>query len=297
MSFNSFSQFGPSKTSPFLKNFILSIGAISLGISLLMILFKGFFQIHPQLLLGLSAHGIKSGYLFQIFTYSLIQLPTYHLDTSYLFSLFFNLYIIWLTVSGIIERVGIKKTISFVVSSIFCTAAFALAIMSYSPYGHVLSGNTTLLYSLAIGWLMLNPNAEISLFFVIRLQAKYLITGILGFHLLLSLSDGHTFLLWTYLFSALFAYLYTLTLWNLHSPFSFLQNFEKKIQHLKSVFKKKNNTSSSETKIYDFSTGEPLVDDEKFVDDMLVKINRFGRSSLSPREEERLETIRTKNNL
>jgi len=260
-----------------------------------MILFKGIFIIHPQYILGLSVPGIKSGYLFQIFTYCLIQLPSQQLDTGYLFSLFFNLYIFWFTISGISDHIGIKQSITFVVSSILSVGIFALTLMYFTPYVYILSGSSSLLYSLLFSWLMLNPHAEIILFFVVRLQAKYLIPGIAGLHLFLSISGGPTILFWVYFFSMIFAYMYSLFFWDARSPFAFLRPFEERVNRVKSLFKRKRSTETAETKIYDFATGEPLVDDEKFVDDMLAKIKNFGRSALSSREKKRLDKISKKN--
>jgi hypothetical protein len=295
MSFNSFSGFGPKKTPSFLKNFLLIVGGASIGIPLFMILFKGFFTIHPQYILGLSVPGIKSGYLFQLITYCLVQLPSGNLDTGFLFSLFFNLYVLWFTISGISDHVGIKKSITFVASSILSVGIFALALMNFMPYVSILSGCSTLIYSLLFGWLMLNPHSEITLFFVVRLQAKYLVTGIAALHLLLSVSDGPSILFWVYLFSMLFGYVYSLLFWDARSPFAFLRPFEEGIDRIKSLFKRKKTATVSDSKIYDFTTGEPLVDDEKFVDDMLSKINNFGQDSLSSREKKRLDKITKKN--
>lgn len=295
MSFNAFSRFSHSKTPSFLKVLLLTIGSLSLGLSLLMILFKGTFPFNPHLLFGLSLEGIKNGLIFQIFTYPILQLPSYHFDTGYLIHLFFNIYILWLTGSGIIERKGTKSLITIILSSILTIGLMSLALMAFSPFFYVLIGNTTLVFTLLMAWIMLYPDVRIMLFFVIPMQAKHLILGLLGFSLIMDLSNEHYLKFAVCLFAGLYGYLYALLIWKAQNPFSFLKPLEERFTNIKSSLKKaKKEKTFHASKIYDFKTGEPVLDDDQFMDAMLTKINLYGKESLSAKEKKRMDQISKK---
>jgi hypothetical protein len=53
----------------------------------------------------------------------------------------------------------------------------------------------------------------------------------------------------------------------------------------------------STTKIYDFRSGLPKLNDEQFMDAMLARISRYGKDSLSPEETERMKKISEKKSI
>ena len=109
------------------------------------------------------------------------------------------------------------------------------------------------------------------------MKAAWAIGGIIAIDLLIHLSHGA----WIQLFAngsgALFGYLY------LKAPT--LLRHKDKFYH--------------PTKIFDFRSGQPVLDDDQFMDAMLARISLYGENSLTPEREEAdaidLGTENTKN--
>lgn len=288
MSFNQFNPTGPQITPPILKYLIGAIIAFSLGTTLLNILI-GSNLLH--LLFSLSLEGIKNGFVFQLFTYAFLQVPDLNFNLSYLIHLAFNIYIVWVVGTQIIQRVKVKGFVLFFFISILTTGLVGLSMMAFLNPSYVLQGTTPLLYSLLIAWIMLYPDVRIFLFFIFPVFAKHLVTGILGITLLLDLINGQYLSVITYLSAATFGYLYGLCIWKCKSPFLFLHPFEKRIFSFS--FRKKAKTFHA-SKVYDFKTGEPILDDEQFLDAMLSKISLYGPENLTAKEKKRMDIISKK---
>jgi len=278
MTFNSFNPIGPPITPPILKYLIGTIIVFSLGATLVGTLIGNTF-LHS--LFALSAEGIKSGFIFQFITYAFLQTPDFHLNLSYLIHLAFSLYILWVVGAQIIQRIGNKSFILFFFLSILTTGLVAFLAMDLLGQSQTLSGTTALLYSLLIAWIMLYPDVRIFLFFILPILAKHLVIGILGINLIIDLVNHSYLSVITYLTATVFGYLYSLFIWKCKSPFIFLHPFEKRVFHFS--FRKKAK-SFHPSKVYDIKTGEPILDDEQFLDAMLSKISLYGKDTLTSKE-------------
>ena len=136
---------------------------------------------------------------------------------------------------------------------------------------------------------------KLLLFFVIPVSVKWLILSFLGFTLLVSLSNTDIPSFFAYLSSSLFSYFFALIIWKTRGPFPILEKFEKKfVFRIKK--KKKKKQTFHESKIYDFKTGEPLLDDDDFLDAMLTRIDLYGEEILTKKEKKRMQEISKKKN-
>lgn len=241
----------------------------------------------PETWLGLSWWGLKKFFIWQPFTYLFIQ-DSYGQGISglYLINLFFNLYIIWVMGSVIIEEFGPKSFIKLYFISGMIAGLAALLTMPLSGIYSLLAGPTPAVLALLIVWTLLYPNIELLLFFAIPIKAKWLTVSIAGLVLLNALSqlDLNSFVF--YGTGILIGYVWAVGIYGLTSPF-------KKLGHLETLiartFSRPDSRSSS--KIIDFNTGKSVESDEEFVDRMLAKIAKLGHKSLSSDEKKRLDAI------
>lgn len=281
-------RFGPNRTQKALKYLLLW----TLGTSLFAALFNNFF---PQVLgwsspydwLSLSRWGISHYFFWQFLTYIFVHPFAQGVSFSFLFSLAFNLYLIWIVGSALLEKRGIASFLSFY----FLSGIFVGLILfgAQTLFGSQLpfSGNTAVLYSLLITWLILNPDAQILLLVGMPLRAKSLVLTILAANLLIDISTGDWQHAIAYLAGAIFGYLYPVAIWKIPSPFTSLRPLEKIL-----VGKRKAAMpSNARAKIYDFKTGQAILNDEEFLDAMLSKISLYGKKSLTWRERWRLRRI------
>ncbi len=98
-----------------------------------------------------------------------------------------------------------------------------------------------------------------------------------------------------YLLAPLAAYIYCVTVLGLQSPFPALHSIDSALERIKekasaTFFR----ADSSSEKIYDIRTGNPVDRDERFMDEMLDKISKYGERSLTWRERRRMEEISKK---
>ncbi len=63
---------------------------------------------------------------------------------------------------------------------------------------------------------------------------------------------------------------------------------------LRFLWGKKRQLPYRHSKIYDIKSGEPLLDDDQFMDAMLDQISRYGEESLTPAEKKRMKEISEK---
>jgi hypothetical protein len=111
---------------------------------------------------------------------------------------------------------------------------------------------------------------------------------------LIPLSTFNWITLSFYAAAILFGYLYAVMAWELNGPFSWMRLIDRPFGALSLLLKKTGKwrlKKGKEGKIIDFQTGEPLQNDEQFVDAMLEKISKQGEASLSWKERQRLQEI------
>jgi len=278
---------GPEKTPKPLFYLVSSIAAISILSTLFNGLFAYLFDTTgPEDWLGLSWYGIQHFFLWQPVTFLFTQNSYLSgISISYLISLFFNLYVLWVLGAAIIERIGIKSFFKLFFLSGITSGIIALLLMKITSYYTVLSGPAPALLALLSFWTLLYSEAELRLFFIFQLKAKWLTAGIFIAILLTSISQLDFVTLGFYLTGMISGYLYGVIAYDLKGPFPFLNSFE---EFIFDTFTKKRSENSG--KIIDFSTGKS-IDDDIFVDSMLAKISKSGEDSLSYYERKRLDEI------
>lgn len=241
----------------------------------------------PESWLGLSWWGLSNLFIWQPFSYLFIQ-DSYGQGITglYLINLFFNLYIIWVMGSVIIEEFGAKSFIKLYFTSGIIAGLITLAAMPLTGTYSLISGPTSAVLALLVVWTLLYPNIELLLFFTLPVQAKWLTLSIIGLMVLSALSqlDFNTFIF--YGAGITTGYIWAISIYKLRSPFDFLSRIETSIAHR--LIKRPSHPSH---KIIDFSTGKSVENDEAFVDRMLAKIAKHGESALSSAERKRLDKI------
>jgi len=268
-------RLGPVATPRSLKLLILATLVLSLFSGLADRLFPQIFHlISPQKILGISLWGVDHYFYWQFLSYLLIHPLEHGLSFSYLLSLAFNLYVLWLIGSSLIDKRGTIFFYGLYLSSGLVGGLTAFLIQWLTGSAEIFSGNWTALYALLISWIMVFPGMELLLFLTIPIKAKWLVLGMLAANLMIDLSLGDFITTSAYLLSALFGYLYT-------ANFTFKEGYS-------------STSTFSRAKIFDFKTGKAILNDEEFLEAMLTKISLHGKDSLTWKERLRLRRIARK---
>lgn len=231
--------------------------------------------------LALSLRGIQHFYYWQPLTYFLLFLPP--LDFSFLLHLAFNSFLLWAFGASLLERSKPPLFYSLYFSSGLVGGLCALGAMALFSLPHFFAGNSPALYAILITWVFLNPEAQLLLFFTFPFKARWLLLGLIGANLLIDLSNGDAVSLFALSGATVYAYFFTLIGWRVKSPFHFLHPFEAKFLRL---FERKKSSN-----IYDIRSGNPILDDDAFMDAMLTRISQKGENSLSSEEKKRMQDI------
>lgn len=230
--------------------------------------------------LALSWNGIEQFYFWQFLTYIFVERGP--LSFPFFLQIAFNMYLLWLFGSSLLERTHTRRFLALYLGSSLLGGLSALAF----PHT-VLSGSINPIYALLAAWVVLNPSSQLLLFFAIPFKAEWLVLSLVGASLLIDLSHAQWAMALNLLISTLYGYLFALITWRQPSPFPFMRPFERKLLHLLD----KNESIHRHTKIYDIKSGEPVFDDDKFMDAMLDRISRHGEDSLTPQEKKRMKEI------
>ncbi len=284
-------NFGPLETPKGLKWLIFLTLTVSLITALVDPVYIYFYHFPGlEYLFGLSREGLHQIFLWQPVTYLFVHdIWSGGITLSFLITLGFNMYILWIVGAQICERLG---TANFVYFYIISGAIAGLLSLVATPYNYILVGPWASLLAIFTLWAMLGPDHEVLLFFLIPIKVKWLFVCVTAALLLITLShlDLSSFIL--YFIAVLSAYLCGTVRWQLSAPFEFLHPFDRLLYRFnRLIHLKKQDTA---TKIYDLRTGEPMMDDDLFVDTMLTKIAKFGEESLSWSERKRLQEISIK---
>jgi len=233
-----------------------------------------------QYFFTLSWGGIKSWHLWQLITYVFFENGP--LSFSFLIQLAFNMYILWIFGSSLMEVAQPKRFFSLYFGS---ALVGSLPIFLFS--GH-LAGSTSAVYAILIAWMMINQGSQLLLFFTLPFKSHWLIVALLSFTLFMDFSAGALTAGFSLLMSVLFSYFFSLIIWKQKSPFPPLHSFEGKLLNF---LETKTPNYYSKSKIFDFKSGAPVLDDEQFMDAMLEQISRHGEASLTPQEKKRMQAI------
>lgn len=255
---------------------VLIFGTI--GISLL----AGFFPVIKGIL-ALSWLGIDRFYLWQFITYIFVERGP--INFSFVISLAFSMYLLWIFGSPLYERAFPKKFFTLYFGAAILGGVSALMFPRF-----VLAGSTNPVFAVLVVWMMLNPGSQLLLFFTLPFKSYILVLALIGISLFFDLTSSDWVGAVTLLISCTYGYLFSLFVWRSHSPFPFLHPFER------SIFKlfEKRKPKKTHSKIYDIQSGQPISDDDKFMDAMLDRISRHGEDSLTPEEKKRMDEISKK---
>ncbi|MBT4444761.1 MAG: rhomboid family intramembrane serine protease [Waddliaceae bacterium] len=282
-----------------LKKLIIFTVAISVISAFLDPIIVYYFPVFaPQRLLSLSLWGLDRYMLWQPLSYMLIHPASYGISLGFIIHLLFNMLILGFVGARVLERIGARSFLVLYFSSGVIAAIIAWGVMALTGSSIFLAGCTPSIYAVLIMWMLIFPEAEILLFFIIPIKVKWLITGLLGVYLLISVSQMQFVTLASVAVGIIVGYVYGIVAFDFRSPFLRFRNFEtslhrngKKtaniIRRMLPSFPRKGKKGT----IVDFSTGEEIDKDEVFMDAMLEKISKDGEGSLSRRERKRMKKI------
>lgn len=233
-------------------------------------------------LFALSRNGIEHFFFWQLITYVFFEKGP--LSISFFLNLAFNMYILWMFGSHLIERSHTRLFLILYFGAALLGGASALADPNV-----FLAGSTNGVYAILVAWMLLNQYSQLLLFFALPFKAKWLILGLVIAALTLDLVNGYWAGAISLATSCIYSYFFTLVVWKQPSPFFFLRKFEKRLFQF--FEKRKKHEYYKHSKIYDIKSGEPVLDDEQFMDAMLDRISRHGEESLTPAEKKRMKEI------
>lgn len=303
-----YSQWGPGETSVAIRRLIMITCGISIFSAFANSLFVQVLGLKgPQELLSLSWHGLQNYFLWQPITYLFIQNSSSQgINLSFLLSLAVNMYVLWVLGSTLLERIGTKHFLGLYFIGGILAGLLTVFTMPLTGHYMPLAGPTASLLAVFVVWTMSNPQSELMLFFLIPIKTKWLLAGILGAICLISLSQLDFISLTFYLSATLIGYLYGLLVFNMQSPFKITHGFDRAVSDVRDDLLKKIRTKKKadrgvdlgaetagkpQSKVYDFKSGEAILDDDAFVDLMLTKISKNGEKSLSVEERRRMQQI------
>ncbi len=250
-------HFGPHRTPRVIKSLIIVILVCSLLSPILTFFLHHFFHLQgPQDWLPLSRQGFSKGAFWQPLSYFFIHSAGVDVSFSLLISLAFLLFFLWFAGSEVYFRFGLGRFFLLYLGGGVFAGLVTLGFLFLFSSSALLTGSSPAVFSLLAAWALLHPSLDLYFFFFIRVKAKWLIVGILGFSLLTALMQRAYFAFIAD--SAGIAWGYLCTWFFLKRRFAF--------------FFKKQHRNASKNKIIDI---EVLRDeDDAFMDRMLEKMTR-----------------------
>ncbi len=268
-------SFAPSRTPKILKLLLGAVAALS--------------ALSPWVgtYFALGELGVKNLFLWQFVTY-----PFIHPFPSGILHLAFNLYLLWIFGTSLLEKLSTKAFLTLFFGTSIFAGLIAWGSMAGLNIPYSLYGSSTVLYGLLISWVILHPDAQLLLFFAMPFKARNLILGIIGLNLLIDLSRSQWIPVFAYLGAAFFGYMFTLVVTLNFTSLPFLARFERSF--LRFIDRLNLRRKILPSKIYDIKSGEPVMNDEQFMDAMLARILRHGEDALSSEEKIRMQRISEK---
>lgn len=238
-----------------------------------------------QAYLGLSLYNLSHGYVWTLLTYPFTS--SSHRD---LLSLGFNLFFLWALGSSLIDRIqsSSRFLILFFGATLFA-GLFAALGLSLLHNKTLFASFSPVLLALLVSWTILHATRAVHLSALLVLRPFWIFAFFAGFHFLFDLLEKRWIEMIAGTAGALFGYLFCLLSERTRSTLNFLFPFEKTI--LRALEKVHIHKEPAHVKIYDIGTGEPVLDDEQFMDAMLARITLQGENSLSPAEKQRMQKI------
>ena len=300
MSYTTYFQWGPGVTPKSVFHLILWTAIITISSALIQSIFNQFsLGTGPQELLSLSWWGIRNWYIWQLISFLFVQMmPSEGISLFFLITLFFNMYIVWIMGSALVELVGAPPFLRLYFLSGIVAGIITLWLMQFMGHYRLLAGPTPSILALMMVWTMIYPETEMLLFFLIPIKAKWVMAAIIGAILIMTLSQGDYIYFAFYTVGILFGYIYAVCAWKLEGPFKWMRPFDRlltifstRISRWIPRWGKKGEKTQESSKIVDIKTGKAILNDDQFMDAMLTKISQYGERSLSRSERHRLHQI------
>lgn len=239
-------------------------------------------------ILGLSRYSLINGYIWTLFTYP-FTIPSNRL-IDLIFPLSLNLIFIWLFGSNLIDRMRQVRFLFFFLGSIFSSALLSLPFFLFFNDLSILSGPQPVLLSFICAWTLLHAKEEFQ--FNISLGFRPFWIFLIFIFLNLFFDLPHLPLFFSKIGAILFSYFFCLISEKSPSTLPFLKAFERNV--LRTIEKIHSHKKMKGSKIIDFQTGKPVLNDEQFIDTMLAQISLHGEESLTMKEKERMRQISEK---
>lgn len=279
------SNFSPFQTiHPLIKKII----GCSLVTTLACILLKVFFvnALHlppPATLLAISAWGAKHAAIYQVITYPFVNLIAFgSLSIWGLLGAFFQYYIIYSIGTAFIYQRGPKAFLTLFFGSSIITGLIGFILLALYPTPTtLLTGLSLPIMALLIWFAFHQPDAQIMLF-IFPVRAKWAIFGLTTLYLFLDFSNGQFIHFTCTLTNALYAYLYACLSSESLGPFYRLHGLERQLIGLKR--KMTSSQGASEGKIQDLYRTKTQIKKDLYLDLLLEKIAKEGKTSLSLKE-------------
>jgi membrane associated rhomboid family serine protease len=287
--------------SKLVKYFVILIAVFSILSGVGGVLFPAFFNHIPFFhLIGLSLWGIEHFFYWQFFTHLFFYPAFQGLDAGFLIALFLNTFFLLRLGSTIVFQKGTRHFLILFLGSGLISGLTAFYVLTHLHSPLLFAGTTPAIFTLLIATLVLFPETQLMFLLAIPIKAKWVVLAMLSSILLIDLSHGTFLSFFTNLSAILFGYLYAISVWQKHGPFQALRKVDSFFINAFSIFfpwtqkKSLDAYATTKSKIYDFKTGNRILNDDDFLDACLSKIANEGRSSLNWHEKLRLWQISKK---
>lgn len=217
-------------TPKIIRKLLYTTSYASIFFALIQLLF--FTKSGPLYYLSLSWSGLKNYYFWQPFTYFFINSIPDGISISWLMTLAIGLYLIWFFGSNLCDNFGEKAYLKFYLISGIITGILTILFVPIFRTNIYLSGQASVILPTLTVWLMKNKHSRLYMFHLLPFKTQTLIFIGLGIAFLFQVDDLNFVYFLYYVISILIGYIYGLFVWTLHSPFTQLHDFEKKIHHL-----------------------------------------------------------------
>ncbi|MDF2577825.1 MAG: hypothetical protein K0S74_1309 [Chlamydiales bacterium] len=244
-------------------------------------------------LFGLSAEGIGQFWLWQPISHLFFEMTTLGLSLTFFIYLLLNLYIISFVGLNIANEVGPRDFLKLYFTSGLLAGGSVLFTNFLLGTDQIFFGNIAPLYMLITLWCMLAPENELLFLFVFTVRLKWLWAALLGVQFLLAIPTRDISGLIAVLSGTMVGYTYGIFQLNLTGPFSYTHSIETRFKNFVSLLflRPHSQVVVTKAKIYDFKTGEAILNDDQFMDEVLDKISKHGEKSVTWSERQRMEQI------
>lgn len=169
MTYQTYSPWSYSQTPKSILALIIITLAASICSAALEPLFINIFKISgPQEFFGLSWWGLSNYYLWQPISCLFLQSEPNGINFSFLIALTFNMYMLWLFGSNLIETYGSGSFLRLYFSSGLLASLAALMMVPSVRQFYIIAGPGPSLLASFVAWAMFHRDTQLLLFFCFR---------------------------------------------------------------------------------------------------------------------------------